>query len=163
STIDTSGSPITPDQDLKVSSDDNRAYSKDAPQGALVMLTAPVGEPGAIAPTVAAEDAGASGFPTCDAQLEFAEVQCSGLVPGAPCFLTRSLDSHVFSSGADGDGIAQFDTQGAAPPITGGDILTLQNFAGRALTALHVAHLRADLLGNIAFAFGGSCEPGDYY
>ncbi len=39
----------------------------------------------------------------------------------------------------------------------------MRNAAGRALTALHVAHLRVDITGAQTVLAGGRCEPGDYY
>jgi hypothetical protein len=50
-----------------------------------------------------------------------------------------------------------------APPLTGGDVLTLTN-GRRVLTTLHLAHLRAVIDGEqTVLAAGSRCQPGLYY
>ena len=81
---------VKPGDRLTVASNDNRAFdSPDAPSpnpnGGLVSLTVPVGEPDSapqfqspLAPLFKP-----SGLPTCTADLELQAVLCAGLVPGA--------------------------------------------------------------------------------
>ena len=47
--------------------------------------------------------------------------------------------------------------------MTGGDVITLRNSAGRTLTTLHVAHLRVHVIDQQTVLSGGTCEAGDYY
>jgi hypothetical protein len=42
-------------------------------------------------------------------------------------------------------------------------VITLTNRAGRVLSALHVAHLRVDLVGTRAAIASGRCQAGDYF
>jgi hypothetical protein len=85
-------------------------------------------------------------------------VRCSGLVPRAAYRLLRG--GRVVGRGDAGSAGAVTMT-GLA--LRGGDVLTLANAAGRRLTALHVAHLRVDLIGNRTVIASGSCQPGDYW
>lgn len=163
SVTDTSASPVTPAQAVTVSSNDNRGYSSTAPNGALVDLTAPVGEPGAVAPSDAATNAGASGFPSCTADLEAGVVTCTGLVPSTPGYvLKRARGSATATAATDATGTLTAPL-GGSPALAGGDVVTLANAAGRVLTTLHVAHLRVDLIGSQTVAASGSCEAGDYW
>jgi hypothetical protein len=152
------GAPIT------MSSEDNRAVSIDSPNGALVKLTVPLGEPGSVSksgnPQVLFEP---TGFPSCTADLRAQSVRCTGLVQGARYALTRRRGRAVRRGRADGTGAVAIAGFPGLPGIHGGDVLTLRNSAGRVLTTLHVAHLRVDLRGAETLLAGGHCEPGLYY
>ncbi len=149
---------------LTLTSLDNRAVTLSSPNGALVGLTVPLGEPYAVDqvgnPLVLLAP---SGFPTCAAHLRVQTVSCSGLVPGARYALTRSRGNVTRRVRAGGGGLALFSTFGGRRAITGGDRLTLRNSARRVLTTLHVAHLRVDIRGTQTVIAGGRCQPGDYY
>jgi hypothetical protein len=146
---------------LTWTSNDNRAF--DAPlsptpnlSGGLVSLTVSVGEPGSVSPVANALPAFTSGgFPSCTADLEFQEVLCTGLVPGAGyTLIDRRQRRHAV---ADVTG-----TIIAALHIRRGDAISLSNRA-RTLTTLHVAHLRVKLIGQQTFLLGGRCQPGQYF
>jgi hypothetical protein len=149
---------------LTMSSQDNRAVSAPAPNGALVKLTVALGEPGSVSALGNADVfLDPSGFPACLADLRAQSVRCSGLVPHTRYTLTRRRGHAVAEAVADRSGtISVLDLPGATR-VGGGDLLTLANAAGRRLTTLHVAHLRVDITGNQTVLASGSCEPGDYY
>ena len=133
------------------SSEDNRAVLPGlTPQGGLVKLTIAPGEPDAIPP---ASGLGALGIPVCDVFLRLQMVKCGGLVPQARYRLDgRSLRAG-FSGTASVSGLR----------LRGGQRVTLINRAGRALTTLHVAHLRVNLTANETRITAGRCQPGDFY
>src|SRR5581483_11469831 len=146
---------LTPGTPLEMSSQDNRAVTIQAPLGALVKLSVPVGEPGSVSALGNGEILfRPSGFPSCDADLRTQVVRCSGLRPGARYTLTSR------SALAKASGVASFS--GFARGLRG-QVLSLRNRAGRVLTRLHVAHLRVDIKGAETVLGGGSCQPGDYY
>lgn len=144
---------------MTLTSEDNRGAYLLQPDGALVDLTVPVGEPDSVSalgnnqllyvPT---------GFPACTAFLRIRTVRCSGLVPRARYTLTR----HRHTIGHGRAGLA-----GAVAisglPVKGGDVLNLIDAGGRRLTSLHVAHLRIRITGNQTQVASGTCQPGDYW
>jgi hypothetical protein len=151
---------------LTLSSNDNRGFQDPNlptgnPNGALVKLTVPVGEPDAVSlfsnplpllfPT---------GFPTCTADLEMQTVSCQGLVPGESYRIADSRTGSTLSATADPTGTAggHFSRGG----IRGGDAIALSN-GSRTLSTLHVAHLRVDINGEQSVLSGGRCQGGDYY
>jgi hypothetical protein len=143
-----------------MSSKDNRANSQENPDGALVKLTIPLGEPDSASalgnPDILFNP---SGFPECTANLEAQSVQCSGLVPGERYTFIRSRGRRVAHARADFTGTARIARAG----VRGGDVIRLRNGAGRTLTTLHVAHLQVHVIGEESVLSGGTCEPGDYY
>jgi hypothetical protein len=158
---------------ISMSSEDNRAVFIDNPNGALVRMTIPVGEPGSVSaqrnrqvlftPT---------GFPSCTANLRAQTVRCTGLVPRASYSVVRRRGHAVRTGRADRQGaVVLGGFPGAvvlggfpgAVAIRGGDVLALRRAHGRTLTTLHVAHLRVEVTGNETIAAGGTCEPGDYW
>ncbi len=146
---------------LRMSSEDNRASTPSNRNGALVQLTIPLGEPGAI--TSVGNDQiffEPSGFPSCTAELRIQMVRCSGLLPGARYTAVRRRGRAVARAPArtDGNGDAFFSLG-----IRGGDVVALVNGGGRVLTRLHVAHLRVDIRGNESVISTGRCQPGEYY
>jgi hypothetical protein len=171
--------PISAGEAVTLSSVDNRAFTQ--PQrvgpsldlqgnetGALVKLTVKLGEPGAQS-TFSSPLADVlplmrlTGFPACAADLQFAAAACSGLVPGAKYSVTRARGAYTLSGRADYAGILVVGPFGGAPPLTGGDVLTLSN-GQRVLTTLHLAHLRAVIDGEQTVLGAGSrCQPGLYY
>ena len=151
-------------------SNDNRAFQDpSAPipnlQGGLVSLTAPVGEPGSVfcspesspctPPFTALSFFTPGGFPSCTADLELQEVGCTGLVPNRTYVLSDGRQRASGTADSSGTIIEQL----AAPR---GSIVTLAN-GSRTLTALHVARIRVDLLGDAASVLSGRCQPGDYW
>jgi hypothetical protein len=147
------GTPVT------LTSSDNRGEYALSPNGALVSMTVPLGEPDS-APAVSDSQltSPVGGFPTCIAFLRIRTVRCSGLVPHARYRLLRR-----------GRIIAR-DRAGSAGAVTmtglsvrGGNVLTLINGARRRLTSLHVAHLRVGIIGNETIVASGTCQPGDYW
>jgi hypothetical protein len=148
---------ITPRTAITMSSEDNRAVSSLNPGGALVKLTIHLGEPDSISALgndqVLFEP---TGFPSCTANLEAQNVTCDGLVPGVSYTLRRGHTVRHARAGLGG-------TLHASLPVRGGDRVSLSNAAGRKLTTLHVAHLRAKLIGDESVLGGGTCQPGDYY
>lgn len=149
---------------LGMSSNDNRAVTPINPDGALVSLIVPMGEPNSdsalgndqvpIAP---------SGFPACGANLYNGAVSCSGLVPEAVYSLTRARGRSTLRARADDGGSLRTSGFRGAPQLTGGDVVRLRNASGRTLTMLHVARLRVNIDGNQTVIRSGRCEPGDYY
>jgi hypothetical protein len=175
--------PISAGEAVTLSSVDNRAFTQPQPQpqpvgpsldaqgnetGALVKLTVNLGEPGAqstfSSPLADVLPLGRlTGFPTCTADLQFGAAACSGLVPGARYSVTRARGSEKLSGRADYTGTLVVGPFGGAPPLTGGDVLTLSN-GRRVLTTLHLAHLRAVIYGEQTVLGAGSrCQPGLYY
>jgi hypothetical protein len=156
--------PLGPGTALSLSSEDNRAPSILAPDGALVKLTVPVGEPRSVSavrnPRLVFNP---SGFPTCTADLRRQRVSCSGLVPGGRYVVLRSRRHRAVRGRAGGDGVSAFPRFGDGRGIRGGDVLTLRNNRGRVLTRLHVAHLRVDLVAGRTTVASGRCEPGAFY
>jgi hypothetical protein len=136
---------------IELSNLDNRAQSGAAPDGALVDLAVPLGEPGS-APSF-------TGLPYCSAQLRLQIAACNGLVPGEHYRLRNSRGHAVRHARADFAGVARF----SGFRISGGDVLTLTNSVGRVITRLHVAHLRVAIRGNESVIASGSCQPGDYW
>ncbi len=152
--------PITAGTQLTMSSEDNRGNSPDNPDGALVKLTIPLGEPDSASalgnPDILFNP---SGFPECTANLEAQSVVCTGLVPGAPYTFIRRRGGRAARARADFSGTARIAHAG----VRGGDVIRLRNGAGRTLTTLHVAHLRVHVTGEETVLSGGTCQPGDYY
>ncbi len=149
---------------LTVGSLDNRAFiNPNDPQpyapntaGGLVNLTVPVGEPDSASLFVSPLAFFApGGFPTCAANLETQTVTCQGLVPAA--------NYTVIDGGSQAAGTAGSNGILTIPlAVRRNDTVALSNGA-RILTMLHVANLRADLLGQQTVLSGGSCQPGEYY
>jgi hypothetical protein len=135
---------------VTVSTNDNRAFSPDNPNGALVDLSIRPGEPNA------------AGFPACTADLETATVDCAGLVPGAGYALKRSRGAVTVGATAGDDGSATAHLPGR-PGLRGGDSVTVTNAAHRVVTTLHIAQLRVDIQGSQTVTSSGHCQPGDYY
>jgi hypothetical protein len=144
---------------LTLTSQDNRGEYLRNPGGTLVKLTVSLGEPGSVSalrnPQVPFTP---TGFPTCTAFLRIRSVRCAGLVPGDRYALTRGGET-IGRGPAGKAGAAVID----GVSMRGGDVLTLQNTAGRRLTSLHVAHLRVDIIGNETDIASGTCQPGDYW
>ena len=155
---------IGPGTVVRLEDEDNRAVSAANPNGALVSLTVPLGEANSASTVVNDQvPLELTGFPTCTADLQSQRVSCTGLVPGARYALTRRrghATAHAKASFSGQVGPVGFDRSGG---VTGGDVITLTNSAHRALTTLHVAHLRVNILGTQTAIASGSCEAGDYY
>ena len=154
--------PIGAGTRVTLTSTDNRAAEPTDPSGALVSLSVALGEPGAVSavsnPFVALDPRGfPSGLAACTADLRAQAVRCDGLVAGGEYRLNR------LRARADLQGASVFAAASGRVWVRGGDTLTLRNRAGRAVTALHVAHLRVALRGLDAQVAGGSCEPGAYW
>ncbi len=155
---------LGPGATLSLSSQDNRATTAAAPNGALVRLAVALGEPGAVDgvgnPGVPFDT---SGQPSCTADLRLQRATCTGLVPGARYALTRARGRATVRVRARAGGDARFATFERGSGIRGGDSLTLRNSARRTLSTLHVAHLRVQLTGSATVVTGGRCEPGEFY
>jgi hypothetical protein len=155
---------LGPASRLRLSSSDNRASTAAAPNGALVKLSVALGEPGGVDRLGNAQvPFTTSGQPSCTADLRLQSATCTGLVPHARYTLTRSRGRASVRSRARRGGSARFAPFRRHSGIRGGDTLTLRNSAGRALTRLHVAHLRVRLDGSSTVIAGGRCEPGEFY
>jgi hypothetical protein len=141
------GTPVT------LSSEDNRAVSPLAPNGALVKLTVSLGEPGAVAAPGPVSAPFATGFPTCTAYLRIQAVSCAGLVPHS----RYRLAGRRTRAGSGGTIFV------GGLRLRGGDALPLSNEAARRLTTLHIAHLRVDITGRETVIASGTCQPGDFY
>jgi hypothetical protein len=171
--------PIAAGESVTLSSVDNRAFTQPQPvghsldpqgneTGALVKLTVQLGEPDAqstystpLAQVLPLRRA--TGAPTCTGDLQFGAVFCAGLVAGAKYSVTRARGSDTLSGHAAHDGTLVVGPFRGAPPLTGGDVLTLSN-GHRVLTRLHLAHLRAVIDGEQTVLGPGSfCQPGLYY
>lgn len=155
---------IAPTAALTASSNDNRAFSPPDgpsfnPDGALVKLSVPVGEPDAV--SLFLSPLGTfqpSGFPSCTADLEAQAVTCTGLVAGRHYALT---DGNVeVSQVADATGT--LTGQFPVGRLRGGDSVSLSH-GSRTWTTLHVAHLKVSIAGSQTVLSGGTCEPGAYY
>src|SRR5205085_9249653 len=139
----------------------NRAFSPPDgptpnPDGALVALTVPVGEPDAISHFVSPLFVfQPSGFPTCTGDLERRIVSCTGLVPGAR--YTLSGRRRRASGPASQAGVLRIPLG-----ISRGEVVVLSN-GSRTLTTLHLANLRVRIDGEQTALAGGSCQPGEYY
>jgi hypothetical protein len=156
---------------LTWTSNDNRGFeAPEAPtpnlNGALVSLTAPVGEPGSVfcapqsnpcAPPFSTPLSffTAGGFPTCTADLELQEVGCTGLVPSASYTLSDGRQRASGAADSSGTIIEQFSA--------GRDSTVVLSNGSRTLTTLHVARLRVDIAGEQTTVADGSCQPGDYW
>jgi hypothetical protein len=170
---------ISAGETITLSSVDNRAFTQPSPvgpaldpqgneTGALVKLTLQLGEPGAqstfstpLADVLPLRRA--TGAPNCTGDLQFGSVFCAGLVAGESYSVTRARGRDTLSARADNDGTLVVGPFRGAPPLTGGDVLTLSN-GRRVLTTLHLAHLRAVIYGEQTVLGAGSrCQPGLYY
>jgi hypothetical protein len=170
---------ISAGEAIAMSSNENRAFTE--PQtvlpsldprgnemGALVRLTVELGEPGAVSTFTSPladvlPHAMPTGFPRCTADLQFGAAECSGLVHGATYSVTRTRGADRLVGRADAAGTLVVGPFRGAPPLTGGDVLTLSN-GRRTLTTLHVAHLVAVIVGDETVLGPGSrCQPGLYY
>jgi hypothetical protein len=148
---------ITDRTPITFSSEDNRAVSSLNPAGALVKLTVHLGEPDSISALQNDEVLfDPTGFPSCTANLEAQTVRCDGLVPGERYTVERGRSRRDVRG--DGNGEVHL-----ALALRGGDQVALVNSAGRTLTTLHVAHLRAHVVGDDSALASGTCQPGDYY
>jgi hypothetical protein len=149
---------------ITLTSMDNRAAGPSNGAGALVRLAVSLGEPGSVSSVTNREvQLRPTGFPTCTADLRSGRVRCAGLVPRGRYTLHRARGHAVLASRAARDGVAAFGSFAGAPGIRGGDTLTLRNRSGRAVTALHLAHLRVDIRGSDSVLAGGTCEPAAYW
>src|SRR5262249_29001667 len=82
--------PLHADTKLTMSSTDNRAVSFLEPDGALVKLTVPLGEPNSIPQSLNNQVPFlTTGFPQCTAFLRIKAVRCTGLVQGGRYRLGR--------------------------------------------------------------------------
>jgi hypothetical protein len=159
--------PVTPADSVTLSTNDNRAFQPaDAatpnPDGGMVNLTLPVGEPDAVSTfanplgDVTQTPFTPTGFPTCAADLTAQATTCAGLVPGAPYSLTDGAQGPIGT--ADGSG-----TLTAPMTLHRGDVVTLKNSAARTLTTLHVANLQVAINdaqpGTVA---SGTCTPDEW-
>jgi hypothetical protein len=178
-TSTTATGSISAGEAVTLSSLDNRAFTQPQPvgpsldpqgneTGALVRLTVTLGEPGAQS-TFSSPLADVlplrrlTGVPTCTADLQFGAAFCTGLVPGARYSVTRKRGADKLSGRAGQAGTLVVGPFDGAPPLTGGDVLTLSN-GRRVLTTLHVAHLRAVIDSEQTVLGAGSrCQPGLYY
>jgi hypothetical protein len=147
------GTPVT------LTSSDNRGEYALSPNGALVSMTVPLGEPDSVPALSDSQLASpVGGFPACIAFLRIRTVRCSGLVPGSRYHLVRH--GRTIARGRSGSAGAVTMT---GLSVRGGNVLTLTNVAGRRLTSLHVAHLRVGIIGNQTVVASGTCQAGDYW
>ena len=144
---------------LSLTSLDNRGSYLLQPDGTLVAMTVPLGEPNGV-PAIgnAQVPFNPTGFPTCTAFVRIATVRCVGLVAKSGYRLVRGSVT-VARARAGRSGAARF----SGLRIAGGDVLTVLNAAGRRLTSLHVARLRVAITGNQTTITSGTCQPGDYW
>lgn len=156
---------VTGSSRVLLTSEDNRAVTAYAPNGALVSMTVALGEPGSVAAVAGGSKVPFpdTGIPACTADLRTGEVSCTGLVPRAAYRVVRGRGHATRSGRADGRGVVHVAGFPGPQPLAGGDQLTLRNAAGRALTTLHVAHLRIAIDGEESVIASGTCEPGDYW
>ena len=171
--------PISKGQAVTVSSIENRAFTQPQPAGAsldpqgneagaLVKLTVGLGEPDSVStftsPLADVLPLGKlTGLPSCTADLQLGAAGCSGLVPGARYGVTRARGGDTLHATADKKGTIFVGPFRGAPPLTGGDVLTLSN-GQRVLSTLHVAHLVAVVDGEQTVLSAGSrCQPGLFY
>ena len=149
---------------ISFESEDNRAVSPLNPNGALVSLSVRLGEPDSVSSISNAQvPFFPTGFPTCAANLRSQRVSCSGLVPGSRYTLTRGRGDATVRAKATDQGTTAPVAFPGRHGLVGGDVVTLRNAAHRTLTALHVAHLRVNIIGNETVLASGTCEAGDYY
>jgi hypothetical protein len=154
--------PVTAGHRVTVTSVDNRAFTPPNLRGAanvagaLVAMTVPVGEADA-APDAAGSIPGftPSGMPTCLADLASGAVGCQGLVPGGRYTLRDGSKVIHARAGLGGTVVARLGVRRGAR-------VSLSNGA-RTLTTLHVARLKAVLVGTRRALSGGSCSPGDLW
>lgn len=143
---------------IRMSSSDNRAVTPINPDGALVSLTVPLGEPNSRSalgnPLV---PIGPSGFPACSTDLQSGLVRCTGLVPTARYILERTRGDSRLASRASSDGSIRAAGFRSPRRLTGGDVIRLRNAAGAGARARrspqgqpvrqpnrdHLRHLRA--------------------
>ncbi|MGA9859863.1 MAG: hypothetical protein WBQ18_18505 [Solirubrobacteraceae bacterium] len=145
---------------LNLTSLDNRGAFVLNPNGTLVSMTVPLGEPDSVSALAAASRVPfvPTGQPSCTAFLRIQTMRCSGLVPEDRYTLVRH-GRRVGHGRADGGGVVAI----AGLAMRGGDVIGLVNTAGRRLTSLHVARLRVHLIGSQTTVASGTCEPGDYW
>jgi hypothetical protein len=161
---------IGPGDEVTLSTNDNRAFGPENPEltefpnpdGALVKLTVPVGEPEAVSvfdsplaglfPTT---NGSPGGFPTCTANLGAQDVTCAGLVDGEKYALTDGAQK--VSGLADETGAV---SQSLA--VKGGDSVVLSNSL-RTLSTLHVAKLVVHIVGRSTTVASGTCSPFEYW
>lgn len=147
-----------------MTSEDNRAVWIENPNGALVKLTIPVGEPQGVSSVSNNQILfNPTGFPSCAADLRTRAVRCTGLVPHSRYVLVRRRRHAVRRGRAGPNGSLTIAGFPGAQGIAGGDLLTLSNGSGRTLTTLHVAHLRVALIGNQTVVSKGTCQAGDFW
>ena len=153
--------PITARTQLTMSSEDNRGNSAGQSQRRAREADDPARRArqrlGARQPAVLFNP---TGFPQCTANLEAQSVLCTGLVPGSRYTFIRRRGDRVAHARAP---TSPAPRRIARAGVTGGDVITLRNSAGRTLTTLHVAHLRVHVIDQQTVLSGGTCEPGDYY
>jgi hypothetical protein len=155
---------IAPGTAVRLVSEDNRAATMHNPNGALVSLAVPLGEANSVAQLGNSQLLfNPSGFPVCTANLRSQRVTCTGLVPGARYTLARRRGHATVHARANDHGATPDVAFPGHGGLTGGDMVTLSNGAHRTLTALHVAHLRVDLMGAQTTIASGTCEAGNYY
>jgi hypothetical protein len=155
---------LGPGSRLLLSSQDNRATTAAAPNGALVRMTVSLGEPSSVDPLGNPQvPFNTSGQPLCTADLRSQRVSCTGLVPSARYTLARTRARGVVQARALQSGTTVFPGFAGRTGITGGDTLTLVNAAGRPLTSLHVSHLRVHLDGASTAISTGVCEAGQFF
>src|SRR5262249_24724718 len=118
-------------------------------------MTVKVGEPD----SVGAFDPGffgATGFPTCTADLGRQRVTCSGLVPSATYTLKSGFPTVTLKANANGVVRVQM-------PVKRDETLALSNSSNRTLTTLHVATLHVNLVGRGRTVQSGTCSPFEYW
>ena len=126
--------PVGPEDEVTVSSNDNRAFAPDEfaefpnPDGGLVKLTVPVGEPASLAAFPSAVPSFApTGFPTCTADLGAQDVKCTGLVEFGKYKLVDGAEE------AEGTAEEETGTLTESLEVHGGDRVELKNSANRTL------------------------------
>jgi hypothetical protein len=154
--------PIGPGDTLIASSNDNRAFAAPGapasnPLGGLVSLAVRMGEPGAVSPFTNPLSAffTPTGVPQCLADLEVQAVECIGLVPKRTYTLINGRQRQ--RGVADSTGVVIVPLL-----VSGGNAVTLSN-GSRALTVLHVAHLKVVIAGAQTVLAGGRCQAGQYF
>lgn len=156
--------PIASGSALRLQSEDNRAVTSANPNGALVSLAVPLGEPNSVS-AIGNDQVifPPTGFPTCTANLRTERISCAGLVPGARYTLTRRREHATVRAKANDLGSTRAVGFPGLHGLTGGDVVKLSNGAHRILTTLHLAHLRVNITGAQTIVASGACEPGEYY
>ncbi|MGH2857101.1 MAG: hypothetical protein ACRDMJ_06410 [Solirubrobacteraceae bacterium] len=144
---------------LSLSSEDNRAVTAREPDGALVRMTVPLGEPNSLTSVRNGQLLyKPTGFPTCTALQRIRTIRCTGLVRHGHYRLMHG--GRTIGHGRAGSAGAV--TIGGLS-VHGGDVVTLVDSAGRRLTSLHIAHLRVSIIGEQTTVASGSCQPGEYW